>query len=113
MSDFRGGLALDLVVLGRFQAPRGGCHRYSGRFDVNSTLICFAAVRFDTISTLFDIPIVNFRLCNLMEGLPRNASALGVNRLLRMERVLERGSFPSGVGKARPWTARGPAKEKQ
>ena len=33
--------------------PRGGCARYSGRFDISSMLICFAAVIFDTISTLF------------------------------------------------------------
>ncbi len=36
MSNFRGASALDLVGLGSFQAPRGGCDRYSGRFDINS-----------------------------------------------------------------------------
>ncbi len=41
-----------LVDLGWFQAARGGCDRYSGRFDVNSTLSCLAAVRYDTVSTL-------------------------------------------------------------
>ncbi len=44
MSDFRGGLAFDLGDFGWFQVPRGGCDRYSARFDVNSTLIRFAAV---------------------------------------------------------------------
>ncbi len=53
--SFRGGSAFDLADLGWFQAPRGGCARYPNRFDVDSTQvkICFAAVRFDTISTLF------------------------------------------------------------
>ncbi len=31
---FRGGLAFDLVHFGSFQAARGGCDRYSGRFDI-------------------------------------------------------------------------------
>ncbi len=53
MWGFRGGVALDLVDLGWFQAPRGGCDRYSGRFDIHSTLICLAAVRLDTISMIF------------------------------------------------------------
>ncbi len=44
---------VDFVDLGRFQAPRGGCDVYSGRSDINSTLIRFAPVRFDIISTLF------------------------------------------------------------
>jgi hypothetical protein len=43
-------LAVDLMDFGWFQAPRGDCARYSGRFDINSKLICFAAVRFDIIS---------------------------------------------------------------
>ncbi len=51
MLGFRGGLAFDLVDFGWFQAPRGGCDRYSGRFDINSTLIYLAAVRLDTILT--------------------------------------------------------------
>ncbi len=46
-------VALDLVALGWFQVPRGGCDRYSGRFDINSTLVCLAAVSFDMFSTLF------------------------------------------------------------
>ncbi len=40
-------------IWGGFRLPRGGCARYSGRFDINSTVICLAAVRVDTISTLF------------------------------------------------------------
>ncbi len=52
MQNFRGGLALDLVDLGRFQAARVGYHRYSTRFDINSTLICLMAVSFNTVSTL-------------------------------------------------------------
>ncbi len=45
-------LPLDLVDAGgRFEAPRGGCDQDSGRFDINSTLLRLAAVRFDIIST--------------------------------------------------------------
>ncbi len=33
--------------------PWGGCDRYVNRFDITSMLICFAAGRFDTTSTLF------------------------------------------------------------
>jgi hypothetical protein len=53
MSGFRGGLAFDSVDFGWFQVLRGGCDRYSVRFDVNSMLTCLAAARLDTISTLF------------------------------------------------------------
>ncbi len=56
-----GGWAFDLVDFGWFQAARGGCDRYSGRFDINVTLACLAAVRFDTIATLFWIPLVSLR----------------------------------------------------
>ena len=53
MSGFRGGLALDLVDLGWFQAARA----VATDIRADSTLIrrefVFAAVRFDTISTLF------------------------------------------------------------
>jgi hypothetical protein len=33
MFNFRSGLAFDLVDLGWFQIPRGGCDRYSDRLD--------------------------------------------------------------------------------
>ncbi len=36
-----------------FRPPRGGGDRYSSRFEVHSTLVCLAAVRVDTLSTLF------------------------------------------------------------
>ena len=52
MFDFRGSLAFDLLDLDWVQGPRGGCNQYSGRFDINSTLACLAAVRFDTIPIL-------------------------------------------------------------
>ena len=42
----------ELVDLGWFQAARGGC---SSRFGINSMLICFAAVGFDTISTFLSL----------------------------------------------------------
>ncbi len=55
MLGFRGGLAFGLRELGRFQAARGVCDGYSGRFDINSTLIlpCPSQIRhdFDTILT--------------------------------------------------------------
>ncbi len=57
MSGFLGGSAFDLVDLGWFQGARGGCDRYSGRLNVISTLICFAAVRIDTNSILFSVLI--------------------------------------------------------
>ncbi len=52
MSGFRGGLASDLVDFGGVQAA-GAVASDPGRFDVNSTLIRLATVRFDIISTLF------------------------------------------------------------
>ncbi len=48
MLDLWAGLALYFVDFGLFQASRSGCDRYSTRFDINSKLICFAVVRFDT-----------------------------------------------------------------
>ncbi len=63
MSGFRGGFAFDLVDLGWFEAARVGCDRYSGRFDIHSMLISFAAVSLATVSTLsrhdFDILVYN------------------------------------------------------
>ncbi len=50
--SFGAGLAFDAVELGRFQGARLVDDRYSTRFGINSTQICFTAVRFDTISTL-------------------------------------------------------------
>ncbi len=63
MSDFRGGLALDLVDFGWLQGARGSYNRYEVQFVINSTLTRLAAVRFDIISTLqyFGIPVGHFR----------------------------------------------------
>ncbi len=64
MPDFRDGSASDFLDLAWSEAARGGWNRYSNRFDVNQTLICFAAVRFDTyFDTIFIfLWYVNFRL---------------------------------------------------
>ncbi len=61
MSDFRGGLAFGLVDFGWFQAPPGRVRPIFDPILHNSTLISFAAVRFETISTLFGLSVVNFR----------------------------------------------------
>ncbi len=50
MPNFRDGLAVDLVDLGRFQAARVGDDRCSARPNTNSTHM---VVRFDTNLTLF------------------------------------------------------------
>ncbi len=41
--------------------PRGGCDRYSTRFDINSTLIFPMAVRLDTSSALFQHDLREFQ----------------------------------------------------
>ncbi len=46
MSGFGGGVPLDLVNFEWFQVARGGCDQYSGRFDMNSTLILPRRVQF-------------------------------------------------------------------
>ncbi len=45
------GFALDLVAFGCFQDARADCDRESGRLNVNSMLICIAAVRLDILLT--------------------------------------------------------------
>ncbi len=62
MSDFRGGLAFDLVDFGWFQAPPERLQPISGpiRRSFDAYLPCRGLIRhlFDTI---FDVPVVNLR----------------------------------------------------